>query len=232
MKSLSLQWYSFEWPLDTNCINAASMEDTNRKPQYVMWPQLLQLHTGFVQTVCVGVGSMVDGCIYVCAFFFFIEPVTDSNMWTVQPQSPDCRGLQEQQTAQPNSTRQIRPEKPEQCYQWGKLFFFYPPSPQQCNSRQNIEWKICSKTIFFMNYKNLMFILQIQNSHSASFIYFKLLQVSAMVQASQSGSRCSERFKIKFFFFPQTKTFRCVSTPSLMSSTCKHLVYLEGWCTM
>lgn len=35
-----------------------------------------------------------------------------------------------------------------------------------------------------MNYKNLMFILQIQNSHSASFIYFELLQVSAMVQAS------------------------------------------------
>lgn len=41
-----------------------------------------------------------------------------------------------------------------------------------------------------MNYKNLMFILQIQNSHSASFIYFELLQVSAMVQASQSGSKC------------------------------------------
>lgn len=57
-----------------------------------------------------------------------------------------------------------------------------------------------------MNYKNLMFILQIQNSHSASFIYFELLQVSAMVQASQSGSRCSERFKIKsciFFFLKQ-----------------------------
>lgn len=139
MKSLSLQWYSFEWPLDTNCINAASMEDTNRKPQYVMWPQLLQLHTGFVQTVCVGVGSMVDGCLYVCAFFFFIEPVTDSNMWTVQPQSPDCRGLQEQQTAQPNSTRQIRPEKPEQCYQWGKLFFFLPSLPSAVQ-QQTEHW--------------------------------------------------------------------------------------------
>lgn len=130
-----------------------------------------------------------------------------------------------------DTSTQIRLEKPEQCYQWGKLL--HTPPPRQSNSRQSFEWKICSKAVFFMNYKNLMFILQIQNSHSASFIYFELLQVSAMVQASQSGSRCKERFKIKsFFFFPQTKTFRCVSTPSLMSSACKNLVYLEGWWTI
>lgn len=60
-----------------------------------------------------------------------------------------------------------------------------------------------------------MFILQIQNSHSASFIYFKLLQVSAMVQASQSGSRCSERFKINFFFFSSNKNISmCFDTIS------------------
>ena len=87
-----------------------------------------------------------------------------------------------------DTSAQIRLEKPEQCYQWGKLL--YTPPPRQSNSRQSFEWKICSKAFFFMNYKNLMFILQIQNSHSASFIYFELLQVSAMVQASQSGSRC------------------------------------------
>lgn len=40
-----------------------------------------------------------------------------------------------------------------------------------------------------------MFILQIQKSHSASFIYFELLQVSAMVQASQGGSTCSQKKK-------------------------------------
>lgn len=63
-------------------------------------------------------------------------------------------------------------------------------------------------SLFFMNYKNLMFILQIQNSHSASFLYFELLQVSARVQASQGGWRCS-CFKIKccYFSFLKQKHF-------------------------
>ena len=126
-------------------------------------------------------------------------------------------------TPQPNSTEQIQSEEPEQC-----CHFFPLPSPDAA---------LNGEAVFFLNYKNLMFILQIQNSHSASFIYFELLQVSAMVQASsQSGSRCSHNFKIKsgylfilfFFLLPQTKPLRSVSTPSLMSSTCKHLVYLEG----
>lgn len=66
--------------------------------------------------------------------------------------------------------------------------------------------------------------------HSASFIYFELLQVSAVVQASQSGSRFSDRFKVLFFLFfsSSNKNIWVCSTPPLMSSTCKHLVYLEG----
>lgn len=60
-------------------------------------------------------------------------------------------------------------------------------------SSADADGALNGKVVFFLNYKNLMFILQIQKSHSASFIYFELLQVSAMVQASQGGSTCSQK---------------------------------------
>lgn len=92
------------------------------------------------------------------------------------------------------------------------------------------------KRFFFLNelnVKNLMFILQLQNSHSASYFkknFLELLQVSAVVKASQSCSRCSERFKTQFFFFfLKQKHFDVFQHPSLMSSTCKKkIVYLEA----
>lgn len=74
-----------------------------------------------------------------------------------------------------------------------------------------------------MNYKNLMFILQIQKSHSASFICVEFLQVSAMVQASQSSSGCSESF---FFLFHLMPKHADLFQHLLMSSACKYLVYL------
>lgn len=77
--------------------------------------------------------------------------------------------------------------------------------------------RLAQRAFLFMNYKNLMFFLQIQNSHSASFIYFELLQVSAMVQASQSGSRCLECFKITSLFFSSSteNILKCFNTLSV-----------------
>lgn len=60
-----------------------------------------------------------------------------------------------------------------------------------------------------------MFILQIQNSHSDSFIYFELLQVSAIVKASRSGSRCSFQNQILLFLSLNKKNISmCFNTLS------------------
>lgn len=148
-----------------------------------------------------------------------------------QPPSPDSKRPPEQQTPQPISTGQIRTEKPEQCYQWGKLSLPH----QLCNSRWDFEWKIGTKNVPFFFYELQEFNVYFTDTEQSfcSFIYFVLLQVSAMVQASQSGSKCPKCFKINScFFFSSNKNIWCISTPSLMSSTCKHLVYLEGWWTI
>lgn len=126
---------------------------------------------------------------------------------------PDSKWLRAQPTPQPISTGQIRTEKPEQCYQWGKPFFIFNLPPSAVQQQRKILMEDWHKDHFLMN---LMFILQIQNSQSVSFIYFKLLQVSAMVQASQSGSKCWEYFKIKScnFFSSNKNISMCFNTHS------------------
>lgn len=78
---------------------------------------------------------------------------------------------------------------------------------------------------FLMNYKNLMFILQTQKSRSASFAYRKsAVSATERLRAAQDFPTCS---KCVFFFFLK-QHFGRTSTSSLVSSTCKHVVYLHS----
>lgn len=56
--------------------------------------------------------------------------------------------------------------------------------------------------LYELKVKNVMFILQLQNSH-AVFIYLELLQVSAVVQASQGCISGWLKNQIHFFFLEQ-----------------------------
>lgn len=92
------------------------------------------------------------------------------------------------------------------------MFFTFPPQVLT----QRIEWEIGTYFFFFfMNYKNLMFILQIQNSHPASFFLFTLNCCKSvpwykLLRAAQDVPNISK----PIHNFSRTKTSMCFDSLS------------------
>lgn len=130
---------------------------------------------------------------------------------------PDSKWVWEQQTPQPISTGQIRTEKPEQCYQWGKPFFFKPSPFCSATTEENSNGRLAQGAFpYELQEFNVYF-----TDTEQSFCFIYLLWIAA---SQCHGTSFSERLKmsrmfqnqilqILFFFFLKQKHFDVFQHP-------------------
>lgn len=178
--------------------------------------------------MCLEIGTMVKERSSWCILFLhrtrcrFLH--VNYAVWCLDRLHGPTSRLQQQHTPQPNSTVTDN-------MLWDLLSFSTLPL-QQCDTRRSFEWKFCSKTISLFN--ELQEFNVYFTDTEQSFCFISLLWIAASQCRGTSFSERLEMFRtfqknrILFSFFFSNKNIWVCSTPPLMSSTCKHLIYLEG----